>query len=129
MNTKKPAKTSSPPKNPAKTRTPAKAVKTGAPAKPRVRATPKALPLKPAPAVTGYAGLVDAVKNGTIKDQLTQIQLILAQAVDDNPPPRDLAALTRRFQDITEELEKHQPQPALEKTDAPTSKPFRLEAI
>ncbi|RRD61363.1 hypothetical protein [Leucobacter sp. OH1287] len=47
----------------------------------------------------------DAVVHGSKIDELHQIRLVLARAIDEHAAPKDLAALTKRLQDATAEYE------------------------
>lgn len=56
---------------------------------------------KPTPALT----VADAAERGTHRDLLVAMRQRVATAVQDSScPPRDLAALTRRLQDIAAEI-------------------------
>ena len=50
--------------------------------------------------------ITEAVERGNQRDQLIALRDRVAKTVEDpNCPPRDLAALTRRLQDIAKEIE------------------------
>ncbi len=50
--------------------------------------------------------LVEAVEDGTLRDQHVATRRILARAIaDPNVAARDLAALTRRLSEVTREIE------------------------
>ena len=50
--------------------------------------------------------VADAAENGTRLDELVQMRLVIARAIDnENTSPRDLAALSRRQIEISKEIE------------------------
>ena len=53
--------------------------------------------------------LSEAVESGSYRDVLLAMQASIAREIDDNPPARDLAALTRRLRDVSAELEGMEP--------------------
>ncbi len=61
---------------------------------------------KPAPRTRRPKNIADAAAGGDQKELLVALRERVAKTVDDpNCPPRDLAALTRRLQEISRDIE------------------------
>lgn len=58
------------------------------------------------PAVKTFNGVLDAVLHGNRIDEIRELQKVVARAIDEHAAPKDLAALTKRLQDLSEEYER-----------------------
>lgn len=75
--------------------------------------------------------VADAAENGSRLDELVQMRMVIARAIDnENTSPRDLAALSRRQIEISKEIEALKRQ-ALEEvsSDGEVGTAFDAEAI
>lgn len=71
-----------------------------------VKGSPSTPAAKPAPSPRAKPNTVaQAAKSGVKRDLLVAMRDRLAEAVSNDCPPRDLASLTKRLQDITRDIE------------------------